>query len=267
MQRLVALPPPPKQNMNTIYIGTRAQVELPKGGCLYIADEVPDMPRARVFDPTTHSFNPLKGLDYRKQCAVVDIFDTLFPRGENTLTKDTGLDFIAEALADEPQSFDTLIAPPTKSASTGHIWAYGKTQRLMRSPVLKQMLCTPTNFSFNPRSTILARVNRAELGDLDALAIGQFLIGQFQGQIVIPDGGFYLKDTHVSLIRENRLIAGVRFLDELPQKLRRAVLLIDDKQVAGALHDDAVLLAKHAGLHPDPTREDNGFNKFVEEAL
>lgn len=252
---------------NRIYIGTRAQIELPKGGLLYISDEVPDIPRARVFDPIEHSFNPLQNLDYRKQCTIVEVFDTLFPRGDSTLTKDTGLDFIGERLTEKPETLDTLIDPPAKTATTGHIWAYGKTQRLMRSPVLKRMLCNPTNFSFNPRSTILARVNRAELGDFDAFAIGQFLIGQFQGQIVIPDGGFYLKDTHVSLIRENRLIAATRFLDELPKQLRRAVLLIEDKAIKGALYDDALLLAKHAGLHPDPSREDNSFNKFVEEAL
>ncbi len=251
---------------NRIYIGTQTQIEFPKGGFLYISDEVPDIPRARIFDPTQHSFNPLQNLNYRKLCTIVEVFDTLFPRGDGTLTKDTGLDFIGERLAEGPQSLDTLIPPPDRKSTTGHVWAYGKTQRIMRSPVLKGMLCKPTNFSFNPRSVILARVNRAELGDFDALAIGQFLIGHYLGQIVLPDGGFYLRDSHVSLIRENRLIAATRFLDELPKLLQRAVLLIGDKVVEGALYDDAVLLAKHAGLHPDPTREDNSFNKFVEEA-
>lgn len=251
--------------LNRIHIGT-APIELPKGGLLFIHDEVPDIPRARVFDPKVHSFNPLDKIDYRKASGIVETFDTLFPRGDSTLTKDTGLDYIAEALEGKPGSLEDLIPRPDKGASTGHIWAYGKVRRLLRSPVLKDMLCKPTNFSFKAGSTILARVNRAELGDFDALAIGLFLIGHYQGQIVVPDLGFYGREAHVSLIRENRLIGGVRFLDELPRKLRQAVLLIPDKVVEGALYDDAVLLAKFAGLVPDPLRVDNDYNKFINEA-
>lgn len=88
-----------------------------------------------------------------------------------------------------------------------------------------------------------------------------------KGQLIVPDLGFYGRDAHVSLIRENRLIAGVRFLDELPEKLRRRLLTIEDKVIRGALYDDAVVLAKAAGLRPDPLREDNAFNKFLDAAM
>jgi hypothetical protein len=37
--------------MNKLYIGFTKAVELPKGGCLLIDDEVRDIPRARIFDP------------------------------------------------------------------------------------------------------------------------------------------------------------------------------------------------------------------------
>lgn len=252
--------------MNQIHIG-QSNITIPKNGCLFIHDEIPTIPRSRVFDPTKHSFNPLKDIDYRKATGIVDIFDALFSRGDTTLTKDTGLDFIADALEDNPTSLDTLIDEPGRGASPGHLWAYGKVRRLMRSPVLNRMLCSPTNFSFNPRSTILARINRAELGDFDALAIGLFLIGHYQGQLVIPDFGFYGRDTHVSLIRENRLIAGVRFLDQLPNQLRNGILLVKDKVLSGALYDDAVLLAKHAGHHPDPLHDDNDYNEFIYAAM
>lgn len=253
-------------NKNKIHIG-QFHISIPKGGYLFIDDEIPTIPDARIFDPTQHSFNPLHNIDYRKATGIVDIFDALFSRGDSTLTKDTGLDFIADALEDNPTSLETLIDEPGRGASPGHIWAYGKVRRLMRSPVLKQMLCTPTNFSFNPRSTILARINRAELGDFDALAIGLFLIGHYQGQLVIPDFGFYGRDTHVSLIREQRLIAGVRYLDQLPKQLRNGILLVDQKLAKGVLYDDAVLLAKHAGLYPDPLRADNDFAAFVKEVM
>ena len=251
--------------MNKIYIGTTPP-ELPKGGYLYIHDHIPDIPRSRVFDPKAHSFNPLQQLTYRRASDLVEIFDALFSRGDSTLTKDTGLDYIAEALEGSPASLEALIPRPDKKSSTGHIWAYGKVQRLLRSPVLKDMLCKRTNFSFNSNSVILARISRAELGDFDALAIGQFLMAHYKGQVVVPDFGFYGRGAHVSLIRENRLIGGVRFLGELPDRLRDSVLLIEDKTVAGALYDDAVLLAKYAGHIPDRLRAENAYQAYIEAA-
>lgn len=54
----------------------------------------------------------------------------------------------------------------------------------------------------------------------------------------------------MSLIREERLIAGVNFLGELPTKLRQVALLIDDKQASGATMQDAETLAAYAGYVP-----------------
>jgi hypothetical protein len=73
-------------------------------------------------------------------------------------------------------------------------------------------------------SKICARLNRAELGDFDCLILGLFLMAQFKGQMIVEDFGFYGRDAHLGLIRENRLIAGLNFLDDLSPKLaeRRA---------------------------------------------
>jgi hypothetical protein len=114
---------------------------------------------------------------------------------------------------------------------------------------------------------ILAKVGRAALGDFDALVLGLFLMARFQGQIVVPDFGFYGREAHVSLIREKRLIAGVNTLEELPPKLRQAVLLIKDKQGSGATAEDAETLATYAGLRPDFAREDNEHSRFVRDAM
>jgi len=76
---------------------------------------------------------------------------------------------------------------------------------LLQSPVLKNVLCKPTNFSFKTKSLILARINRAELGDFDALILALFLIEQSKGQVIVPDFGFYGRDVHVSLMREERI--------------------------------------------------------------
>ena len=144
---------------------------------------------------------------------------------------------------------------------------FGLVPDILLSPVLRRVLCNPTNFSFNPRSTILARVNRAELGDFDALVLGLFLMSHYKGQLVVPDFGFYGREAHVRLIRENRLIAGVNTLQELTPKLRQSVLLIPEKIPWGTTHDDAVTLAEYARLRPDPTRVDNPYNRFIDEAM
>src|SRR6185437_12700411 len=67
----------------------------------------------------------------------------------------------------------------------GYISAQRMVRRLMRSPVLKRVLCTPTNVPMD--GIVLARIDRARLGDFDSLVLGNFLIGQFQGQVVVPD--------------------------------------------------------------------------------
>ena len=82
---------------------------------------------------------------------------------------------------------------------------------LLVSPVLQRVLCNPTNLSFNPNSVIRAWINRAELGDFDALVLGLLLMSHAKGQVAVPDFGFYGRDIHSRLIREERLIAGVTF--------------------------------------------------------
>jgi hypothetical protein len=87
---------------------------------LYIGDDVPELPEWRhpkVFDPREHSINPLEDLDYAKICGIVDLFDAAFAPGDGTLTKDTGLDFIAERLEAKSGSLEDLIPLPDKSGA------------------------------------------------------------------------------------------------------------------------------------------------------
>src|ERR1700735_26576 len=74
--------------------------------------------------------------------------------------------------------------------------------------VLRRVLCNPMNFSFNSNSVIQARIDRAELGDFDALVLGLLLVSHAKGQVVVGDFGFYGRDIHSRLIREEQLIAG-----------------------------------------------------------
>ena len=105
--------------MNRLYVGFLKRIELPEGGFLFIGDEAGKAKGAKVFDPKKDSFNPLAHLDYRSAADFVDIIDSIFSRGENTLAKDTGLDFIAECLDRKPKSLEQLIPPPGKGRYDG----------------------------------------------------------------------------------------------------------------------------------------------------
>lgn len=242
---------------NALFIGFSSVVELPKTGFLFIHDEVPDIPRARVFDPLVASFNPLARMSYKQARDLADVLYAINPQGENTLTVRNGKRALLKAfLHKDTRRFDKMATDDEEVTAM--------VDDLLSSPVLRKTLCDPQNlFSFRPNSKILARINRAELGDFDALVLGLLLIAHYPGQIIIPDFGFYGRNPHTNLIRQRRLIAGVQFLGQLPLQLRQAVLSIEDKFAHGALHEDAEMLAKYAGLSPGT----NGFQAFVDEAM
>lgn len=240
---------------NKLYVGFDRSIDLPKGGFLFIDDEAPDLPdwkRARVFDPTKHSINPLKGLDEKKADELANVLYAISPQGENTLTVRNGRRGLRDALL-KAKDFNHV---------DGDDEVEGMVSDILFFPVLKQVLCNPPNFSFG-RGMNFARLNRAEIGDHVALVLGVLLMSHFKGQVVVPDFGFYGRDIHVSLIREGRLIAGVNFLEELPEKLRQNCLLIEDKVLTGATVEDAETAARYAGYG----RGTQGFKDFVDEAV
>jgi len=238
--------------MNQLHVGFACNIELPKSG-LFINDEIPKIPRSRIFDIEKHCFNPLQNIDYRKARQIADVLYTTTPQGENTLTVRNGRRALLRALL-EAERLDKI---------DGDEEVMGMIDDILISPVLRRILCNPTNFSFNPNSLILVRLNRAELGDFDALVLCLLLMSHFQGQIIIPDFGFYGRLAHISLIRQDRLIAGVNTLSELEPRLRHNILLIKDKVASGATSDDADTLARYAMLVPNT----NAYRDFVTEAM
>src|SRR6266436_8531453 len=76
--------------MNKLYVGFAKTIELPPGGCLFIDDEMREIPRARVFDPLKDCFNPLADIGYKKAREIADVLYTISPQGENTLTVRNG---------------------------------------------------------------------------------------------------------------------------------------------------------------------------------
>src|SRR5207237_2684362 len=93
--------------MNQIYIGLSKKIELPKRGYLLIDDEVPTIPRSRVFDPKVHCFNPLENIDYKRAREIAEVLYTIAPQGENTLTVRNGKRALLKTLL-KAERFDKL---------------------------------------------------------------------------------------------------------------------------------------------------------------
>jgi hypothetical protein len=169
--------------MKKIYLG-EAKVSLPKGGCLFMTNEFLDIPEwrhPRRFDPFLDSFNPLAGLNYPKACMIVEVYDVLFTGGPAILTKEAGLEFVAEILFDpehperSPWDFADLLKKigPPDNKSPGHVWAYNKTRRILRSPVLSKVFNGTVTFSIK-KGLNQARINRTEFVGFDARAVACF---------------------------------------------------------------------------------------------
>jgi hypothetical protein len=250
--------------MNALVIGANKQPLLPfaKVPCLVIDDgdfiDALDLPTRRTithFDIETDHFNPLKDMSYRTAVEFVNVLSAVFPAGDTTLTKGNALHQILTALLDSPKKLSTLISD-TKDTQ----YAYQMIERLLLSPVLERVLNHPTNMSF--KGTLIARLNRAELGDFDCFVLGNLLISQYEGQVVIPDFPFYAHKGHSTLIRQNRLSAGINAFDEVPQ-LRNQLMQIETKIGSRCTPDDAELLALYAGI----PRGTNAFNDFIAQRI
>jgi hypothetical protein len=81
--------------------------------------------------------------------------------------------------------------------------AKGVVEDILLSPLLRKALRKPLPRWFLSGSTIVARLNRNEIGDDDARIIANILISQFKGPVVIDDFGFYGRRQHAALIRED----------------------------------------------------------------
>lgn len=198
-------------------------------------------PKAKLFAPSVHSFNPLKGIDYKRARDFADILYSASPQGENTLTVRNGRRALVKLLlANTTGQLDGITGNASDPAIAE---ALATIDDLLVSPVLRSVLCGGGEpFRFGRKQSVVARLDRAELGDFDALILALFLIGQHKGQVILSDGGFYLRPLHMSLMRQDRLTVGLRFLSELPLTLRHAVLAIEDKRLMRLLPDDAETL-------------------------
>jgi hypothetical protein len=242
--------------MNSLLLGTAdktdALLDLAEPGFLLIDDGpiadafAEQFPDAEIFNPRRHSFATAR--DYKSVRAFADILYS-HGYGEQTLTVRNGRRTIAKLLLDNETPLHKIDGDRKDPAIAE---ALGMLDDLLLSPVLRRVLTRKPNFSLGTRS-VIARINRAELGDFDAFVLALLLIGQAKRQVIVPDFGFYGRPLHVSLIRQNRLVCGVSYLSQFGQKdsvLRQAVLGIKDKTGQGCTYDDAAVLAGYAGILP-----------------
>lgn len=216
-------------------------------------------PKAKIFNPRRHSFNPLP-LAYKQARQFAATLYTASPEGENTLTVRNGRRELTKLLLGGITRLSDVPSPETTKDPMLRE-ALAMIEDILLSPVLRRVLCRKPNFTFE--GSIIAKLDRAELGDTDAFVLAQLLIGQFQGQIIVPDGGFYLRDFHMSVIRQNRLTAGLTFLEEVPVRLRQALLSIKDKVIYRTTRDDAERLVFYT-KHTEPRNlSDQQGNDFI----
>ena len=211
----------------------------------------------RVFDVENCSFNPLKDIDYRR---AREFAATLFgadPGGDTTLTVRNGKRALTKLALKGFERLDRITGD-RKDPATAE--ALGTIDNVLLSPVLERVLNRPSNFS--PEGTIIARLDRAALGDFDCFVLANLLVSLYPGQVVIPDFGFYACGFHTTLIRQRRLIAGITSFDEVP-RLRNQLLQIPDKIASCCTPDDAAVLARYAGIVPNS----NAWNDFIETSI
>lgn len=213
---------------------------------LWIGDEPPGVPRATYFDPYKHCFNLLPA-DHKKARDLSALVYSIFPEGANTLTVRNGRRALA-ALFKRAKRLDKLNAK-----TDPELEAEAAVGDILFSPVLERIFCGGDLFDFDPDTTIIARINRAELGDFDAFVLGTFLMSQYQGQIVLEDAGFYLRPLHTTLIRQDRLALALNYLAELDgRRLEQAVLAIKDKHVGRVTLEDAERLVPYLKVAYNP---------------
>jgi hypothetical protein len=201
---------------------------------------------AKLFDPKKHCLNPLKDMDELKADTFISVLNGAFPEGENTLTRRYSNHILFKRLLEKPGRLDKLMLTSKDPYERD---AFEKIERLLLSPVLERVLNSAPSLSFSFGKRNIARLNRAELGDFNCFILGNLLISQFQGAVVVPQFGFFAIPAHKELIAQGRLIAGINFFDEVPE-LRNELLLIEKKIGRLTTPDDARLLAEFEGLIP-----------------
>jgi hypothetical protein len=219
------------------------------------------------FSEDEDCFNPISGMNDLKAEEFLASIDALFEGGKTTLRRQDSNHLIYKTLViSKPRTLHHLLHKllPPSPKDTDFKDAAQKIERIVLSRVLQRALAPDKKHSrqtFAMRGILLVRINRAELGPFASRALALFLISRYEGQICVPAFGYYGIKSHVQLIHQDRLIAGVNHLSE--SDLRDDLLLIKDKEAGRCLPEDAEVLASHKGLRPGI----NEFNTEIETSI
>ena len=200
---------------------------------------------AKLFDIAKHDFNPLKNIDYKRARDIAAAIYTANPEGKDTLTVRNGKRALTRLIMDAPR-LDKL---DRNSQLPGADEALATIDDILLSPALRRVLCAGTHFKFT--GNVVVKLDRASIGDFDAFLLASLLIGQHQGQIIVPDFGFYGREYHSPLVRQERLIAAVTTLAELPPRLSQLLLSVKDKTIYRTTREDAERLVFYT-RHENP---------------
>lgn len=211
------------------------------------------------FDATKHTFNPLQKINTTKARALSEIVYTAFPQGENTLTVRNGKRALTK-LALKGKRLDKLPRKLPGVKQDDVIEAHAAIDDLLLSPILTRVLTAPINFS--PDGVLLAKLDPAELGELDCFILGNLLVNLYKGQVVVSDFELYQTRLYRNLIRQNRLIAGISTFAEVPQ-FRERLLLFKDKIGSLCTVKDAETLADYSHF----ARGSVGYADLVRDAI
>lgn len=120
---------------------------------------------------------------------------------------------------------------------------------LLTSPPIRNIVGQQhSTFSLEGGHVVIANLDRAKVGDQTAFLLGSLLISRSRGPVYINDLGFFASDHLASILPQERFTLAFQYLEELPPKLRQAVLAVDDKTVFKTTREDAERLAFYVGL-------------------
>jgi hypothetical protein len=244
----------PTHMTNFLQIGHAPKdFDTPPGSLSFQDEPIPTV-GVKIFDPTKHGLNPLP-LKYPANRE----FAAGFWPDKDLMTYRNGRFALARLVTKAKQ-----IEHLNYGRSDGDKEAKMVMEDMLMSPLLRAAFRKEIpRWLCSGETPIIARLNRKEIGDDDAKIIFNILVLLFKRQIIVEDFGAYARDHHARIIREERLIAGVNTLSELPEKLRDRMMLME-KFGAGCTYDDAVELAKYDCTHAPHTE---GYNAFIRAAM
>lgn len=246
--------------------------------------KLPKHPYTRL-DFRKDALNPLDGIEHTdagmlKAEYFLELLNAAFPAGATTLTKQDANDILLHALVENKSRTLSRLIPKPNPKDRGAVDAYRTIQTALLYPVLKRVLDRETTVTLDGK--VIVHLDRARMGDRVCFILGNVFISAYPGHVVVPDFPFYAIPSHIQLIRQGRLTAGVDFLSDLDHRLKLRNALLASEQTrpfsygrvqtythhgCRTSYPDAVTLAQYAGLRPEFDHADSAYNAFIEECM